>query len=84
MTPVVVLAEQLARPIDYVIETLPAAIGGIALAVLVATPEAIGAVRAAFHNNIQRAVNIFLGAVLATIGLTVPAMLIIGHLAGCG
>ena len=84
MLPVVVLAEQLARPIDYLIETLhaPAAIGGIALAVLVATPEAIGAVRAALHNNIQRAVNIFLGSVLATIGLTVPAMLIIGHLAG--
>ena len=84
MLPVVVLAEQLARPIDYLIETLnaPTAIGGIALAVLVATPEAIGAVKAAFHNHIQRAVNIFLGSVLATIGLTVPAMLIIGHLAG--
>ncbi len=28
----------------------------------------------------QRAVNIFLGSVLATIGLTIPAVLIIDHL----
>jgi Ca2+:H+ antiporter len=84
MAPVVMLAEQLARPIDYLIETLhaPTALGGIALAVLVAAPEAIGAVRAAIKNQLQRAVNIFLGSVLATICLTVPAMLVISHLAG--
>ena len=84
MVPVVMLAEQLAQPIDYVIETLraPPALGGIALAVLVASPEAIGAVRAAVHNHLQRAVNIFLGSVLATICLTVPAMLVISHLVG--
>lgn len=84
MAPVVVLTEQMARPIDYFVETLhaPAALGGLAMALLVATPEAIGAVRAAFENNLQRAVNIFLGSVLATIGLTVPAMLVIGDLTG--
>ncbi len=84
MVPVALLAEQLARPIDYLIETLaaPVALGGIALAVLVATPEAIGAVRAAIDNHLQRAVNIFLGSVLATIGLTIPAMLVISRLAG--
>jgi Ca2+:H+ antiporter len=84
MVPVVMLAEQLAFPIDYLIETLraPPALGGIALAVLVASPEAIGAVRAAINNHLQRAVNIFLGSVLATICLTVPAMLVICHLAG--
>jgi Ca2+:H+ antiporter len=86
MLPVVVLAEQLAPPIDYLIETMkaPAALGGIAIAALVATPEAIGAVRAAIANHLQRAVNIFLGSVLATIGLTVPAMLVISHLVGRG
>ncbi len=84
MGPVVVLAEQLARPIDYTIGTLhaPVALGGVALAALVAAPEAIGAVRGAFDNHLQRAVNIFLGSVLATIGLTVPAMLIISRMAG--
>jgi Ca2+:H+ antiporter len=83
MAPVVLLADELGRPVDYFIETLdvPTAAGGLAIALLVATPEAIGAVRAAIGNHLQRAVNIFLGSVLATIGLTVPAMLIVSHLA---
>ncbi len=82
MAPVVMLADELGRPVDFFIETLnaPAALGGLGLALLVATPEAIGAVRAASRNHLQRAVNIFLGSVLATIGLTVPAMLIVSHL----
>lgn len=82
MAPVVYLAEQLAQPVDYVIETMraPAALGGLAIAILVATPEAIGAVRAAAANNLQRSINIFLGSVLSTIGLTVPAIIIISHL----
>lgn len=77
--PVVYLAEQLANPIDYLIETLhfPQALGGVIIAMLVATPEAIGATRAAVANKVQRSVNIFLGSVLSTIGLTVPIMLAI-------
>lgn len=84
MLPVGVLAEELARPIDYLIETLqaPAALGGIIIAIIVATPEAISAVRAAMLNKVQQAVNIFLGSVLSTIGLTVPVMLLISHLTG--
>lgn len=82
MVPVVFLVEELARPIDYIIETVhaPAALGGIIMAVLVATPEALSAVRASIANNLQRAVNIFLGSVLSTIGLTVPAMLLVSHI----
>jgi Ca2+:H+ antiporter len=84
MLPVVYLAEQLAHPADYLIEELqvPAALGGIMIAVLVATPEALGAVRAALHNQMQRSINIFLGSVLSTIGLTVPAMLAMSHWTG--
>ncbi|WP_313760124.1 calcium:proton antiporter [Rhizobium sp.] len=84
MSLVVFLVEQLAPPIDYFIETLraPAALGGVIMAVLVATPEAISAVRASVANHLQRSVNIFLGSVLSTIGLTVPAMLVISHLTG--
>jgi Ca2+:H+ antiporter len=83
MIPVVYLAEQLAVPIDYLIETLaaPTAIGGVIIAVLTATPEALGATRAAFANQMQRSVNIFLGSVLSTIGLTIPIMLIVGYFA---
>ncbi len=47
-----------------------------------ATPEAIGAGRAALANHMQRSVNIFLGSVLCTIGLTVPSMLAISYLTG--
>ncbi|HWG04367.1 MAG TPA: calcium:proton antiporter, partial [Beijerinckiaceae bacterium] len=84
MALVVFLAEKLAYPIDYLIDTLqaPAALGGIIIAVLVATPEAIGAVRAALANRLQRSVNIFLGSVLSTIGLTIPTMIIVGHFIG--
>ncbi|MEI9962674.1 MAG: calcium:proton antiporter [Limisphaerales bacterium] len=84
MLPVVFLAKQLATPVDYLIESVhaPVALGGVIIATLVATPEAIGAVRAARANQLQRSVNIFLGSVLATIGLTVPTMVVIGHLTG--
>ncbi len=84
MIPVVYLAEQLARPVHQLIEAAhaPVALGGVVIAMLVATPEAIGAVRAAKANQLQRSVNIFLGSVLATIGLTVPSMLIVSHVSG--
>lgn len=82
--PVVFLAEQFARPIDYLIETLrvPAALGGVIIAVVVAAPEAISAVRAAVANHMQRSVNIFLGSVLSTIGLTVPAIVVVSLMVG--
>ncbi len=72
------------RPIDYLIETLhaPVALGAVVIAALVATPEAIGAVRAAVVNQLQRSMNIFLGSVLSTIGLTIPIMLIVSHATG--
>jgi Ca2+:H+ antiporter len=84
LVPVVYLAEKLAAPFDYIVETLhaPAALGGVIVAVLVATPEAISSVRAATHNQMQRSVNIFLGSVLSTIGLTIPVMLAISHVTG--
>ena len=82
--PVVFLAEQLAQPIDYVIETMkaPAVLGGVVIAALVATPEAIAATRSAASNHLQRSINISLGSVLSTIGLTVPAMLAISYFTG--
>ena len=84
MVTVISLAEQLASPVAYTIRVLhaPAALGGVAIAALVATPEAIGAARAAFANNLQRSVNIFLGSVLSTIGLTIPIMLVITNIMG--
>ncbi len=84
MIPVVYLAEQFGQPIDHMIQRLhaPAALGGVIIAALVATPEGIGAVRSALANKLQRSVNICLGSLLATIGLTIPLMIVIAHLMG--
>jgi Ca2+:H+ antiporter len=84
MTPVVYLAEQFGRPIDDMIATLkaPVALGGVIIAALIATPEAVGAVRAALANQLQRSINICLGSLLATIGLTIPIMLVVSHWMG--
>jgi Ca2+:H+ antiporter len=77
---VVLLAEKFAIPLDNSIERfgLPQAFGGAVIAALVLAPEGIGAIAAAFRNQLQRSVNILLGSVLATIGLTIPAVVIIG------
>ena len=84
MVPLVYLAEQFGRPVDDLIATLqaPVALGGVIIAALVATPEAIGAVRSAIANHLQRSINICLGSLLATIGLTIPLMLVVSHLLG--
>jgi Ca2+:H+ antiporter len=84
LLPVVLLSEWLARPIDYGIEVLsaPPALGGFLVAILVLAPEAMGGIRAALDNHLQRSVNIILGSVLSTIGLTIPAVLAIGLLTG--
>ena len=84
LIPVVLLAKKLAAPVDYGIEELhlPAALGGFIVAALVLTPEAVGAVQAALADRLQRAVNIFLGSVMATIGLAVPAVLVISLVTG--
>jgi Ca2+:H+ antiporter len=80
MLPVVLLSKKLATFVDFGTETLqaPAALGGVVVAVLVLAPEGLGALRAAVANRLQRSVNLLLGSALATISLTVPAVLAIG------
>jgi Ca2+:H+ antiporter len=77
---VVILAEKFAIPLDNCIERfgMPQAFGGAIVAGLVLAPEAMSAIRAATRNQLQRSVNILHGSVLASIGLTIPAVLIIG------
>ena len=83
MVPLVILTKQLAVPIDFTIGELgaPVALAGFVIAALVLAPESMGAVRAALANDLQRSVNILLGSVLATIALTIPAVLLFGLLA---
>jgi Ca2+:H+ antiporter len=48
---------------------------------LVLAPEGLTALHAALDNQLQRAVNVCLGSALATIGLTIPAVLTIALIA---
>jgi Ca2+:H+ antiporter len=80
--PIVLLAKQIAVPIDYGIGVLgaPAALGGLMVAVLILSPESLAAVRAARADKLQRSINLALGTALSSISLTIPAVLIIGLL----
>jgi len=49
---------------------------------LILSPESLSATRAALANDLQRSINILLGSVLASIGLTIPAVLTIGLVTG--
>ena len=82
--PIVLLAKPLAKLIDHGIAVLgaPAALGGVLIALIVFAPEAITALRAALDNQLQRSINLCLGASASTIGLTVPAILGIGIVTG--
>ncbi|HEY1628853.1 MAG TPA: hypothetical protein VGF52_03275 [Tepidisphaeraceae bacterium] len=79
-----VLTKKLAVLITYGINVLhaPPALGGLLVATLILSPESLSAARAALANQLQRSVNLLLGSVLATISLTIPAVLIIGLING--
>jgi Ca2+:H+ antiporter len=82
LAPLVILSKQMAVPINFAIHEwhAPSALGGLLVAVLILAPESLGAARAALANQLQRSVNVLLGSVLATISLTIPAVLTIGFL----
>jgi Ca2+:H+ antiporter len=82
--PIVLLSKKIALPIDYGVRVLgaPAALVGFLVAVLILAPESLAAVRAALANQLQRSINLLLGSVLASISLTIPAVLAIGMLTG--
>jgi Ca2+:H+ antiporter len=84
LAPIVILSQSLAVIVDFGIEHLgaPAPLGGILVASLVLSPEGLTAFNAALANQLQRAVNVCLGSALATIGLTIPAVLAIGLYTG--
>jgi Ca2+:H+ antiporter len=81
MLPIVLLSKKMAVVVDFGTERIgaPPALAGFLVAILVLAPEALAAVHAALQNQLQRTVNIALGSALATIGLTVPAVLSIGY-----
>ncbi|MGU3359896.1 calcium:proton antiporter [Methylobacterium sp. M6A4_1b] len=82
--PIVLLSKSLASILDHGIEALgaPSALGGVLIAAIVFTPEGISALKAIARNELQRAINLCLGAATSTIGLTVPAVLAVGLISG--
>ena len=84
MLPIILLSKKMALLVDHGIGTLgaPQALSGFLVAILVLSPEAMAAVRAALENQLQRTMNIALGSSLSTIGLTIPAVLCISLFTG--
>lgn len=81
---VVLLAKTLAPLLETAVRAadLPLSLVGVAIALLVLLPEGLTAVRAAARNNLQAALNLTLGSVLACVGLTIPAVAVVALVTG--
>jgi len=75
---VVGLAKMLSPTIEKAVEVAkaPRAVVGIVIAALVLLPETVAAVRAARANRLQTSMNLAVGSALASIGLTVPVVVV--------
>jgi Ca2+:H+ antiporter len=73
---VVALAKALTPIVEFAIEKAgaPKSVVGIIIAGVVLLPEGLAAYRAARANRLQTSMNLALGSVLASIGLTIPAV----------
>jgi Ca2+:H+ antiporter len=76
---VVLLAKKLSPMVEAAVESAgaPEALVGIIIAVIVLLPESLAALNAARVNRLQTSLNLALGSALATIGLTIPVVIVI-------
>lgn len=81
---ITLMSEHLGLIIDFGIQEvgLPQALGGLLIAAIVFTPETLTALQAARNNQMQRVVNLCLGAFVSTIGMTFPAVVLLGLVTG--
>lgn len=84
VVPIVLLSHDMAALLDDALNRAdaPAALSGLVIALIVFLPETITAVRAALGGELQRVSNLCHGALVSTVGLTIPAVLVIGMLTG--
>ena len=61
---------------------LPSSLAGVLVAMLILAPEALNAIQAASQGEVQRSINTLYGSVVATVSLTVPAVLVLGEITG--
>lgn len=73
---VVGLAETMAPLVEATVVSfsLPHAVVGVAIALMVLLPETMAAVRTSMRNQMQIGFNLALGSALASIGLTIPTI----------
>lgn len=84
VVPIVLLSHDMAALLDDALARAqaPAALSGLVIAMIVFLPETITALRAALAGEVQRVSNLCHGALVSTVGLTIPAVLVIGMLTG--
>ncbi len=82
--PIVLLSQYMAALLDDGMGRLgaPLALAGMLIAMIVFLPESLTSVRAALGGEAQRVSNLCHGALVSTVGLTIPAVLVIGRLTG--
>jgi Ca2+:H+ antiporter len=79
---VVLLAKGLTPALESALAAVraPGAVVGIIIAAIVLLPEAAAAVRAAARNRLQSSINLALGSGVASIGLTVPTVVVVSRM----
>ena len=82
--PIVLLSHTMAVLLDDALARVgaPAALSGLLIAMIVFLPETITTFRAAANGEGQRVSNLAHGALVSTVGLTIPAVLTIGLITG--
>ncbi|OLT55982.1 calcium:proton antiporter [Corynebacterium sp. CNJ-954] len=82
--PIVLLSHDMATLLDDGLARAgaPVALSGVLIAMVVFLPETLTTIRAAHQGEIQRVSNLCHGALVSTVGLTIPAVLTIGMLTG--
>ena len=77
---VCLIAESMGQLIETGITDLglPSSLAGVLVAMLILAPEALNAIQAASQGEVQRSINTLYGSGVATVSLTVPAVLVLG------
>lgn len=84
IAPIVLLSHNMAALLDTALvhAGAPVALSGIIIATIVFLPETITTIRAALTGEIQRVSNLTHGALVSTVGMSIPAVLIISLFTG--
>ncbi|WP_432057906.1 calcium:proton antiporter [Streptomyces sp. bgisy022] len=84
VVPIVLLSHDMAALLDDGLARAgaPVALSGVVIAMIVFLPETITTLRAALGGEMQRVSNLCHGALVSTVGLTIPAVLTIGLVTG--